>query len=366
MVHPVTGPVWEGRTNNRDGAGSYRVDRKRYKQAPPYNLVLDYYSVHKKVLSADGVARVDGKLVERYGNANANASYGPWQTFTFAADSGTPEVIEAVQKARERFSGSLREQAQVLVDLAERESTKQMVASKLVTLHNAYRSFRKGNFNDARKALGQKRLKPPKTDWRKKPGEAWLEWHFGWAPLYGGIHAGMEILTSPHPVLTAVGRGSFTKYWRYDEGRYRCGHTCSAKATIKADIYIENKNLWMANQLGLLNPASVAWELVPFSFLVDWVSNVGDFLAQYNEFSGLTISRPCTSWKFVVTSNCHYEEWYNPQTLVRRWTTVSQAVSSERKPDIPSVKLSFRMPDRLSWQRGLTAAALMTGLLKRG
>lgn len=30
--------------------------------------------------------------------------------------------------------------------------------------------------------------------------------------------------------------------------------------------------------LGLTNPASVAWELVPFSFVVDWFAPVGDWL----------------------------------------------------------------------------------------
>lgn len=40
--------------------------------------------------------------------------------------------------------------------------------------------------------------------------------------------------------------------------------------------------------LGLLNPAAIAWELVPLSFVYDWFHNVGDFLAAQTATSGLT------------------------------------------------------------------------------
>lgn len=367
MALPITGPVVENRSNNRNGPGSYRVYRQRYKQAPPYSLDMPFYSCTRRVLSADGVARRNGQLVEELGYANANVGYSPWQAFTYAADANTPEVAAAIQLARERFASAVSEQAQVAVNLAERESTKKMVAGKFVSLLRAYRSFRRGDFKSARKALKAQKKDTPTPDPRrflKEPGQAWLEWHFGWKPLYGDIHRGMEILTSPYPVPTAIGRGRDEKSWRYDRSDYRCQHDAVAKATVRADVYIQNENLWMANQLGLLNPASVAWELVPFSFLIDWVANVGDFVAQFNEFTGLRLERPLTSWKFHVVSDCHYEEWYTPNSLTRRWTTVSEAISSGRELGIPAVKLRFKMPDRLSWQRGLTAAALMTGLLK--
>jgi len=41
------------------------------------------------------------------------------------------------------------------------------------------------------------------------------------------------------------------------------------------------------NQLGLLNPASLAWELVPFSFVIDWVLPIGPVLQALTAPAGL-------------------------------------------------------------------------------
>lgn len=41
---------------------------------------------------------------------------------------------------------------------------------------------------------------------------------------------------------------------------------------------IEDPNVAWASSLGLLNPAVLAWESVPFSFVIDWFLPVGNFL----------------------------------------------------------------------------------------
>jgi hypothetical protein len=41
-----------------------------------------------------------------------------------------------------------------------------------------------------------------------------------------------------------------------------------------------------ASEIGLTNPAEVAWELVPFSFVVDWAIPIGTFLGQLDASVG--------------------------------------------------------------------------------
>jgi hypothetical protein len=54
-----------------------------------------------------------------------------------------------------------------------------------------------------------------------------------------------------------------------------------------------------ASELGLTNPLAVAWELVPFSFVVDWALPIGSFLNQIDASVG---------WTFVTASLTKYSK----------------------------------------------------------
>jgi hypothetical protein len=59
------------------------------------------------------------------------------------------------------------------------------------------------------------------------------------------------------------------------------------------------------NQLGLLNPASLVWELVPWSFVVDWFCPIGPVLNAMTAPAGLTFVTGTLSCK--VTQKGSYE-----------------------------------------------------------
>jgi hypothetical protein len=43
-----------------------------------------------------------------------------------------------------------------------------------------------------------------------------------------------------------------------------------------------------ASELGLTNPVEVLWELVPFSFVIDWALPIGSFISQFDASLGWT------------------------------------------------------------------------------
>lgn len=44
-------------------------------------------------------------------------------------------------------------------------------------------------------------------------------------------------------------------------------------------------------RLGFTNPASVAWELTPFSFVIDWFAPIGNWLMRFSAFDGLVVKK---------------------------------------------------------------------------
>jgi hypothetical protein len=50
---------------------------------------------------------------------------------------------------------------------------------------------------------------------------------------------------------------------------------------------IPNGAISVVDAFGLSNPLTVAWEIIPFSFVVDWFLPIGDALKGLTAFSGL-------------------------------------------------------------------------------
>lgn len=67
-----------------------------------------------------------------------------------------------------------------------------------------------------------------------------------------------------------------------------------------ADIH--NPNLFLANQLGLINPAYWLWDSTPWSHIVDWWIPVGPFLNSLTASVGLVFSDAAVTW--TSSGNC--------------------------------------------------------------
>lgn len=134
----------------------------------------------------------------------------------------------------------------------------------------------------------------------------WLEYRYGWLPLihdvqqsltafqqYAGKNSdvsrvsGKRSVTSDtvRSVIYASNPGSSTKRTRY--------YYENAKTTCRMGLYykMDQKMLATLSGLGLTSPVSLAWELVPYSFVVDWFLPIGPALNAFSAFEGLTFVR---------------------------------------------------------------------------
>jgi hypothetical protein len=90
------------------------------------------------------------------------------------------------------------------------------------------------------------------------------------------------------------------------EGGYLA--TCSGKVIFE----VTNPFLRALDNLGILNPVSIAWELVPLSFVVDWFLPVGKFLQNVVPPQGVEFVRGYTYTKMRGYTHYRYDVRHLP------------------------------------------------------
>lgn len=194
-------------------------------------------------------------------------------------------------EAYARFKTKARKgNANLGVSLASYGQSRKMVIDRATKLSGMFREVE----------LNVRRMPAHKRRYALYKGTASnvLEGFFGWAPLVSDIQSAMEALTAPIPdgwmsgrkrasidlgTVTKAGSGSTARTQR----RRRVGY---ANVTLNARVVLTNPNLYLANRLGLLNLPGVAWDLVPWSFVVNMFTNMNAIVSSYTDFVGLSLS----------------------------------------------------------------------------
>jgi len=196
--------------------------------------------------------------------------------------------------------------------VAERHQLVKMVNDTVSRMTKAVRAVRKGNFAGVRSALGYAGG-PKRTS--GSVGNDWLAFQYGWKPLLSDVKGAAEHLAQNHlgrPLVLRVtksakgttpadsvysdpvGKKPGTSIWTrgVTESRF--------KVFVEYDV--TNDFIRQGSQLGIADPLTLAWELTPWSFVVDWFLPVGKFIEQLNFDSGLTF-RKGGYMSFNKTSN---------------------------------------------------------------
>jgi len=128
----------------------------------------------------------------------------------------------------------------------------------------------------------------------KASANAWLEYRYGWKPLMLDVKDFSSALGTerfPNKVLrsSSASNSSFRKDWngRVYDGSYsrvladlHVEYDSRVKAGVRYRIHDPDAASFenLAFGLSLNHLPSTLWELVPYSFVVDWFVNVGDWL----------------------------------------------------------------------------------------
>lgn len=195
---------------------------------------------------------------------------------------------------------------------AERAQVEGMFVNYGKRLVKAYSAVRKGNADGVIQALtGAGR--PPKG-WKKHvynrkdvgrvsgtvtgvASDTWLAWQYGIRPLISDLEGAVKEYyktRSVQPIIrTFSARGSNSERGGGTLSGVRENYTTSwtQNARVRCSAQFQDSaSAWdaTAQRVGLTDPLLLAWELIPYSFVIDWFINVGDFLQASGTFIGLS------------------------------------------------------------------------------
>lgn len=133
-----------------------------------------------------------------------------------------------------------------------------------------------------------------------KAAEVYLSYVYGAKPLMQDIHGifemgreqgNMPLLLHSKKTVSGATTPQSTAHWspsyRHGVNVGPLGGDSRTTCHLWAQIDPDYAGTRAVNQLGLLNPASLAWELVPFSFVIDWALPIGPVLQALTAPAGL-------------------------------------------------------------------------------
>jgi hypothetical protein len=204
-----------------------------------------------------------------------------------------------------------------------------------------------------------------------------LELQYGWLPLIKDVYGAVEVFhrrlqqQAVFERATASYQRTFSETW-HPGGFAATTVQSTTRYGVKYVIYyrIADQETRTLQQLGVINPVSVAWDLVPFSFLIDWFLPIGNWLSSVTSTAGLEFVAGCKmTKKQEATSRIDKVEKLNAPDTSSTWL-VDRSGSKTRRTftrttltDWPTVSLP-RFKNPFSRDHALNALALLSTFKK--
>lgn len=284
------------------------------------------------------------------------------------------------------IKGAMEQSVDLATAIAEMDKTGKLLADKAGTISKAVGEIRKGQFTRAARTL---KIKKPRGASRSKAfSNNLLEYQYGWMPIVQDMSGSLihmakglrDLIVTARDrtsssVETSQGPAQIEQY-RYATAQDRLIVRWMSSSTWQRMEQVEllfrlSSGFWdQVSRLGFLNPGQVAYQTIPGSFLLDWFSNTGDVIAAMNR--ELTL-------EYVTGSYTQFHRndgqvwaaaswWTDQNTSVYRYVSLNSRVYPGSFTDFkvkrevieePEVAVTWQLSAPLSWNKALTALALV-------
>lgn len=274
--------------------------------------------------------------------------------------AGQPDVSRArnaaLLRARNRFRGKLYKGSAALgVTIGSYKQSREMIVARSTQIADsaALLASRASSDNSLRR--------------RQSLSGSYLETVFGWQPLLSDIHASCMTVIQQADYLDFVrGRSqeSFSGI-HYFNPRSPDNYHGLVSVVISSQVRIANPNAWLLERAGLANPAAVAWDLVPWSFVVNMFVSTGALVNSITDFMGLEFKNESTTYRTRGVGDKFITNGLDPKN--QNFAFASNQYSFQRASrivgSIPRPPLMLKLP-KANWELAAIAASLMVQKVK--
>jgi hypothetical protein len=229
-----------------------------------------------------------------------------WWNFSIPGGDTEPSFTSALlDKAVKRLSAAAQSNStsNVALNIAQIQLTVDMIARSAQRISGSLSALRRGNFVGAAKILWRNRVARYGPRGGPRTGSSlaanWLELQYGWKPLLSDIRGAMEALAR-YNYANAVVRSVTASASRNTRDKDALRTNDAIPTTIgyldrdTREVVRYGARFRLASpltaflaQTGFTNPVNLAWELLPFSFVVDWFLPIGPYLETLSQWDGL-------------------------------------------------------------------------------
>lgn len=283
--------------------GDFRTDYPHFRKPTGYSGVDDIKisptGSFKQVRNSDGRTTTHSGVLCKF-------TYPPTATTNYSSYAKSQAILRAYKNLQDR-------KVNFGIAAAQAHKTFDLVAHRTTQFTKFWRQLRRGQLSAAARTLS---INPSRLgavlNLKKHPAygtrefaSLFLEYSYGWLPLLADIKGSIDeydrLYQSPLPFVT--GKGGM----KQEELSLIAGKSSTAAATssrfphsyefeivkkqaakVRLDYVVGDKALADLSRLGILNPLEVAWDLVPYSFVIDWFVPVSGYIQAFTADAGLS------------------------------------------------------------------------------
>lgn len=272
------------------------------------------------------------------------------------------------------------------ITLIEGRRTATMIMNTATTLAGAIHDVRRGNLTGMLSRFGLGTTSSQRSRFNRSYGrdpsraaaDAWLQYQYGWKPLLNDAKNAAEALAE---AVSRNGDDSTTSVRKRISDNLLVvthgaviGSSPFTTGTVITRCQRSRRAIWrfkpraadLPGLFGMVNPAEVVWEVIPFSFVADWFLPIGNYLStldlplRFTHVGGSTGYRKVSTWTTIPKSVQHKDGQICPNVGDLASTAQSVMVRRDKLggPPVPSVNDMYFRP-QLGASRVTSAIALL-------
>lgn len=234
-----------------------------------------------------------------------------WRDYSDAPTISTAKQNKALASLLDKIKGH---SFNLGVNISQAKMAVDMTVSNLGKLGRSIVLLKRGDFRGAAQQLGS----PPRESrlTAKDISGRWLELQYGWLPLLSDTHEAWKAYEGVakgeqcYKVFRSGCRADGYTSYANPLANETCGQPISRDRRITCEMVEEPD---VSRSLGLYDPASILWENIPYSFVVDWFVPIGTYLSNINQIPHLN-ARWLTTDSIVVEGAIEWG-WIGPYPI---------------------------------------------------